>query len=742
MGSYNRIALFHADNLKWIREVTLPDIPSMAAKAWEYGNPRKIQIGDMLDAAGEEIVFRTLHGHLVIMDRYLAIKHEHGEGGVIDFVVGPNVNPPGAWIRRPLYLLSARGHIVRLEFDPAAAFPNQGVLAAASHLEYGTMRDLDLLPWGGQQVLGALFLHHMGTTDAVRLFSMPDCVKVGQFGDLKHNPPDPPSPPAVPLPPMAAKHATATGDMEPSLTYVAGHGADRYVISAGGDVSVWDGETVLGHKRLGTFLPAVGHGCVQAAEIDASSAGQEIVGVTTAGRVFWVKLSELTTAGTNLNIARTILEDNGRVYEDRCNLSLSATWAMQPVPSTSGPGKLRVVDGSGIVWDVDPTGKPTLVLHSLPSLGFVDSGATSLQSGTGGGGSGATPHKFWDTTTGWLASTPYVPKDAPGADWWLPAVGKRPLVPILPVPSANAHWVLPYGGTTFVDNSGQSPLTWCALWQKSFVEPLIPEKPLYVGFHFVQRFTYSISGGQASVQDIWASTQESLGTAPPPRFPPGAAGYVKAIRTELGGAAPLNKQAIRIGRVLADGAPHVVVSGIGGRVMVLDGNTGRIVRESADYGLGGMALAIANLDDQGPDEILFAPLYDPIVPGVQSVRSTLRVFGDGGGSALQLLGSVPVGEPGNADFPGYGTCGIAVADLTDHQLDLGKVVIVTTLNGELIVFAVESGGTINSQPLFRLAVEGAIGVLNSIVVADLDPVDSKPELYLAGSVGIRRFDFQ
>ena len=134
-------------------------------------------------------------------------------------------------------------------------------------------------------------------------------------------------------------------------------------------------------------------------------------------------------------------------------------------------------------------------------------------------------------------------------------------------------------------------------------------------------------------------------------------------------------------------------------------------------------------------------MYDPIVPGVQSVRSTLRVFGDGGGSALQLLSSVPVGEPGNPDFPGYGTCGIAVADLSEHQLDLGKVVIVTTLSGELIVFAVE-GATINPQPLFRLAVEGAIGVLNSIVVADLDPVDSKPELYLAGSAGIRRFDFQ
>jgi hypothetical protein len=88
---------------------------------------------------------------------------------------------------------------------------------------------------------------------------------------------------------------------------------------------------------------------------------------------------------------------------------------------------------------------------------------------------------------------------------------------------------------------------------------------------------------------------------------------------------------------------------MGGRVMVLDGSTGRIVTESRDYGLGGIALAVGNLDSDDRDEIVFAPFLDPIVPGVQTVRSTLRVLKWANG-ALNPLGSpdgVPVGEAAN-----------------------------------------------------------------------------------------------
>ncbi|MEZ5963779.1 MAG: hypothetical protein R3F56_08030 [Planctomycetota bacterium] len=53
----------------------------------------------------------------------------------------------------------------------------------------------------------------------------------------------------------------------------------------------------------------------------------------------------------------------------------------------------------------------------------------------------------------------------------------------------------------------------------------------------------------------------------------------------------------------------------------------------------------------------------------------------------------------------------------------------------------QTNGIIDPTPLFRKVVEGSLGAFNSIVIADLD-ADSKPEVYIAGSSGIRRFDFQ
>ena len=64
----------------------------------------------------------------------------------------------------------------------------------------------------------------------------------------------------------------------------------------------------------------------------------------------------------------------------------------------------------------------------------------------------------------------------------------------------------------------------------------------------------------------------------------------------------------------------------------------------------------------------------------------------------------------------------------------------TTMNGELVVFT-QSNGVINPVPLYRHVVEGSIGAFSSIVLANLEPTSTKPQLYLAGSYGIRRFDF-
>jgi hypothetical protein len=238
---------------------------------------------------------------------------------------------------------------------------------------------------------------------------------------------------------------------------------------------------------------------------------------------------------------------------------------------------------------------------------------------------------------------------------------------------------------------------------------------------------------------VWGSTQEALpGNIPPPRWPSDAVGYLPPLRTELDAADPHSMHGIRVGRVLAGQAmPQVVAAAMGGRVMVLSGTDGKILAESADYGLGGMALALADLTGDGLDEVLFAPIYSPIAHTGGTVRSHLHVL-SGASGTLAEISSIPVGEPGNDDFLGYGACGLAVADIPNPAIS--KAIFVTTLNGEIAVFG-QTNGAVN-QVLFRKVVEGSVGAFNSIVIDNLAPdAGSKPEVYMAGSYGIRRFDF-
>lgn len=152
-----------------------------------------------------------------------------------------------------------------------------------------------------------------------------------------------------------------------------------------------------------------------------------------------------------------------------------------------------------------------------------------------------------------------------------------------------------------------------------------------------------------------------------------------------------------------------------------------------------MALAVGDLDgDPTRDEVVFAPLYNPMPHTGQKARSYVHVLSGASGQLVEI-GASPVllGDPNDDDFIGYGACGIAITEVAPH----GKIVVVTTLNGELVVFGVLPGGALNPAPLFRTVVEGSLGGFNALVVADLDPTP-KPELYVSGSSGLRRFNFQ
>jgi hypothetical protein len=173
---------------------------------------------------------------------------------------------------------------------------------------------------------------------------------------------------------------------------------------------------------------------------------------------------------------------------------------------------------------------------------------------------------------------------------------------------------------------------------------------------------------------------------------------------------------------------------LGGRVVLLDGGTGAFRCESDDYGLGGVALEAADLDGDGREEILFAPLYPNLGSNMAPPLGRLFLLRfDRNPDRLTLLSTTSLAVGG--DILGYGVCGITVAELDPQTA--GPEVVVTTLNGELIVFD-QSAGALTLTHRFSTVVDGSLGAFNSIHVADLDG-NGKAEVYLPSSSGLMKF---
>ncbi|MBK8097499.1 MAG: hypothetical protein IPK26_10345 [Planctomycetes bacterium] len=92
---------------------------------------------------------------------------------------------------------------------------------------------------------------------------------------------------------------------------------------------------------------------------------------------------------------------------------------------------------------------------------------------------------------------------------------------------------------------------------------------------------------------------------------------------------------------------------------------------------------------------------------------------------------------GSAGNPkAYGISGICAGDaIRDNG---SEELVVTTMDGQLFVFARNSQGHVGSL-LFKERLEGAVGSFNSILIADLDPAAPGNETYVAGSLGLRKF---
>ncbi|MEM7201716.1 MAG: hypothetical protein AAF628_15715 [Planctomycetota bacterium] len=759
-AGYRRIAVFKADTLELVRSQDAPfGSPHDAfVDSW----PERISIADIESAnAGNEIIFHTRQGKIIVMNGQLQQLGWHGEAGVRELLVGPNpgVLTPGTSFTKPVYAMTARGHLARLELnsnDPS----NMGRLAALSELQHGEGWDLEVVQWGSPAETKVLGLFRNSFTQgetpisgteatALRMFDPSDLSLDASFGSIDD--PDGSGNYVVGnaisrgLEPAVAVASDATGN--PLLVVLHGH-----------HLAVWDSsESLVGLKYLETYAPAVKATAVEAGDLDGLP-GDEIVVSTLAGHVVWFSLAELQTPGTDLGLTRTMQLSGTTLYQHRTNTTLAGTWPLALKTDASGTAlELHAIDQTGTWWTVDPaTGVPTFVDEvGLPNavvptgLAYGGAGTENLVAPAQGGAPGTPTDWFTARVPG---TTDQYALSTVAYTLTQPATGMWGLTQRLPTSFLDSGFWLHYS-TGGVWSPQPSPATWpcapttgeahAAWWVSTLGYP-----------NHVQAAQYSLTPGTpatASIQAVWNSTGPDVGGGahpPAPEYP----GDGISLRTELR-AGVYSQQSCKIGTVHpVRTAPQVVVSGTDGVVMILDSQPGAvtsdaILTQSADFGYGGMALALSDLDSDGNDEILFAPYYDQVDGQGNSPGASLRVL-DHDGTSLQILDEAALGYGGAApDFPGYAASGIAVWDLDG---DGNEEILVTTLNGEIVAFTWDpldgpEPTPLGQFPVYHHMTEGSVGGFNSIVVADLLPAgapDGDVEVYIAGSMGLRRFDTQ
>ena len=711
-GAYRRLAIYDA--------VTL-NLESTVELDWERTGPMRIQIVDLVvGPPGNEIMLRTLHGHVLVLDGALALLADIHENSLQDILAVPGVPTTiaSSKLTTPIFGLSTRGHILKLEMDTSG----QQYLTGMSPLQYGTGWDLEAVSTGGGTRLAALYSGHPNGAGSIRLFDPLNLDMTAAFADVGN--------------PMTAEGDTLPGApgvvnaTEGCLAIIPG-GTPAYVTLLSDYVGVTDTSGLyLDYKRISTLPPAAGATCLQVGDVDPSTAGTEIVVSTLGGKVVWFKRTELeTTAPLPTHSMATV---TGQVWVDRCNTSLAGTWAM----CLGRNGKLQGVDRAGTWWEVDPVnGQVSFVRDTLAkdTRGLADAGLPSNGLASGLGGS---PHEFyWDTTSGtgatnrWLFTTPY-------GRWTNPlsgvqAYGVVPLSAFWGIPLIDGYWLSGAG----IDVAHAGAIRYVAFWSQS-------EYP-----NLAQRFRLDTSFNPARGVDLWSSTGHDPGGGQrPPRQLPN-----RYLRTEQRSLTTFNLQSVRVGHVLKTATNpddrQTVVSGMGGVVTVLEDSTGAKACVSDDFGLGGAAMALADLTGDGFDDVVFAPAYNARVAGgtatsSAALRSRLYVLThDTAQNRLAVVHQVQL-EESATDVAGTFACGIAVAAL-DPSAPATKHIIVTTMNGELLIFPWNQSAQQIGSRVWSGIVEGAIGGYNSIVVGDLSPANgTKQEIYVAGTMGVRRFDVQ
>jgi hypothetical protein len=750
---------------------------------FEHTSPSAMQIGnvfDHVDYTGEEIAFLSLAGHLVVMsgDNFGTMT-DLGEPGLTDFLIhssgsysafAETISPV------PLTLFSTRGHLANVTLNnvvsPTSTNPPPAKLHCWTEGQEGLASDLEYVtsPTGMPVVVAAF-----ATEGRYGHATLPNITSVRAFDAFTLMPVQQGTH-GMPAELGRSQFTTRVVDitvLDIAPVHFSNSGALAGFVVLTGSKIAWF--PISGANAglpqgyiLDGFPPAARSLAVTTADLIPYGSGEqfrdEIVLSTQSGHVVWFHLEDMIAGNDeylslpNTNRTQPPTTNNLR----NTNRTMAGTWGMVVHDEGSGT-KLFLAEQAGGLWEMDMISgavnwrgdfrdalddngqiKPQRIaspVRDLVVFGSLGADVTSQVVRV----QGALPQTFWLETTPWQDAfsnvlNPFWWRVGPNGDTnkriqpWLPAIdGFAPLM---------------FAGDKIAVGSGAQGTTQQWHWWGGDIDT-------------APNLVQGMYADASTVRQSWYSTKNftvnNSAPNPTPAWYGRAASDCKDLRNSTPGSlspATHHQQSLRLAQ---DGHGVILVlSTPGGRVTVLEGGDvaagdhGKILWDhtdgAPDDGNGAMALAVRSLPGGVVDIFvgIVCTHLDPapflagtgpgkITGGVRWLRWTRQ---SGGSGLLVPMGSLRHLDPTAGDpRGGFGVCGLAVGDLL--TTNAGDELVVTTLEGDLFVFAAPAaGGDLSTaSPLFRTWVPGALGVCNSILLQD-DGSGGAKELFCGGSLGV------
>ena len=695
----------------------------------------------------------------------------------------------------PITLLSHRGHLANVTLGKGEDPLQQDArLHCWTEGQEGTPADLEYLksPSGVPVVVAAYY-----TETRVGAAGLPDVLQLRAFDALTLQPASM-GVHGMPTQLGRTEFSTSGGHRVLDIAPIHGSGVSgplRGFVVLLSDRLVWvpiganPPTGRAGGYLLDGFAPATRALAVTSADLRAytgSAPGgeqfhEEIILSTLSGHVVWFHLEDMIDDATDayLSLPNTNRPPApGTTHTPYTNRTLAGTWGMLLHDEGNGQ-KLFAGDQAGSLWEIDlvtgagklradmrhaydlgPGNSPYLRYVAAPCRDLLHVGSLDVPAG------GPIPN---DPARHRFPSKPSSGPDLPA--WWVQTEPWQDAANNVLAP----HWVKetqpePFNkAPTLPVADGFVPL----LWGGAALDHGAPVNGASRQLHWwggdQECYTNLIQGlflNQTTALENWFSTKDFPVAMPPnPNWYGPTSNDCKDLRNTVrytGDAASYHMQSLRV-TTDATG-PIIVASTPGGSVVVLAAGQigandyGTILWDSSspvngallDDGEGAMGLAVRSVEgvvdifvgiatshlDPAPFNTQNPASAGKLVGGVRWLRWTRN---QGSAGTMTTMGAFlhldP--KPGAPDHNrgGFGVCGLAVGDLI---AGLGEEeLIVTTLDGDLFVYSVPRAGGDLSQanPIHRSWVPGALGVCNSILIAE-DGQGTGKKLYVAGSQGI------